>query len=178
MKKLYFAYGSNLWPEQMQNRCPGLRIIGAGRLPGYRWIISKRGYANIVKSVLDEVQGLVYEITESDERSLDHYEGVDIGSYRKEMTLVKISGQTYGCLVYVDPIEEEGKPRQEYIERINKGIAASQMPAAYLDRYVPNLYQQSLYDPLRAKPDAPVAWGRYNNRSIMLPSGGRIKPID
>jgi gamma-glutamylcyclotransferase (GGCT)/AIG2-like uncharacterized protein YtfP len=136
MTKLYFAYGSNLWPEQMQHRCPGHRIIGPGRLSGYRWIISKRGYANIVKSLSDEVQGVVYEITESDERILDRYEGVEIGSYGKAMMLVTIGKQVHGCLVYVDPIEEEGNPRHEYIDRINKGIAASQLPAEYLDRYV------------------------------------------
>jgi hypothetical protein len=36
MTKLYFAYGSNLWLEQMQIRCPYHRIIGMGSLGGYR----------------------------------------------------------------------------------------------------------------------------------------------
>jgi gamma-glutamylcyclotransferase len=62
MTKLYFAYGSNLWLEQMQNRCPSHRVIGAGILENYRWIISKRGYANIVKSADDEVQGVVSKL--------------------------------------------------------------------------------------------------------------------
>jgi gamma-glutamylcyclotransferase len=136
MTKLYFAYGSNLWLEQMQNRCPNLRVMGMGSLAGYRWIISKRGYANIVKSLSDEVQGVVYEITAGDESSLDSYEGVNIDSYRKEMVSVIIEGAVHNCLVYVDSIVEEGKPQFEYIDRINRGLAESGLATEYVDRYV------------------------------------------
>jgi gamma-glutamylcyclotransferase (GGCT)/AIG2-like uncharacterized protein YtfP len=88
--KRYFAYGSNLWRKQMEDRCPDHRVIGKGVLRGYRWMISSRGYATIVKSTSDEVYGVVYEIPESDEKSLDHYEGVQSGSYRKEMFMVEV----------------------------------------------------------------------------------------
>jgi gamma-glutamylcyclotransferase len=134
--KRYFAYGSNLWRKQMEDRCPDHRIIGKGVLKGYRWMISSRGYATIVKSTSDEVHGVVYEISESDEKSLDHYEGVQSGSYRKEMLMVEVEGESRVCLVYVDPVEEEGKPRREYINRINKGISDSKLPPEYIDRYI------------------------------------------
>lgn len=48
--KPYFAYGSNLRDAQMAARCPDSRKIGLARLRGYRWIITTRGYANIVES--------------------------------------------------------------------------------------------------------------------------------
>jgi gamma-glutamylcyclotransferase len=134
--KFYFAYGSNLWRKQMQDRCPEHHVIGNGILKGYRWIISTRGYANIVKSTLDEVHGIVYEISESDERSLDHYEGVQSGAYRKEIMIVEVDSQSRECLVYVDPVEKEGRPKQEYIDRINKGISDSKLPSEYIDRYL------------------------------------------
>jgi hypothetical protein len=35
---LYFAYGSNLWREQMTSRCPEHREVGTGCLKGWRWI--------------------------------------------------------------------------------------------------------------------------------------------
>jgi len=120
----------------MRGRCPDHRVIGKGILKGYRWIISTHGYANIVKSKPDEVHGVVYEISESDERSLDRYEGVDSGPYRKEMMMIEIDGQSWECLVYVDPVEEEGNPNEEYIERIKKGISDSKLPSEYIDRYV------------------------------------------
>lgn len=120
----------------MQHRCPGHQLVGAGILEGYRWIVSKRGYANIVKSASDAVQGLVYGITESDEQRLDDYEGVTNGCYRKEVMPVKIDGHVQSCLVYVDPVEEEGTPQPEYIHRINSGLAGAKLPSSYIERYV------------------------------------------
>ena len=107
---LYFAYGSNMWLKQMQARCPDHRLVGSGALKGYLWIISSRGYANIVKSSPDMVLGVVYEISDSDERNLDRYEGVATGSYRKELLSVEVDDSLATCLVYVDPIQGEGLP--------------------------------------------------------------------
>jgi len=134
--KLYFAYGSNLWREQMKCRGPDHKVIGKGILKGYRWTISKRGYANIVKSRSDEVLGIVYEISDSDESTLDAKEGVEASCYRKDMLDIEIGDQTRKCLVYVDPLEGEGRPQQEYMERINKGISDAKLPSEYVDRYI------------------------------------------
>src|SRR5438552_4033530 len=102
-----------MWREQMKKRCPSYREIGIGVLRDYRWIISTRGYANIVKSKSDRVEGVVYKITESDERNLDRYEGVQSGAYAKEIMAVEIDSRSRDCLVYLDPFNDEGKPKQE-----------------------------------------------------------------
>jgi gamma-glutamylcyclotransferase len=135
--RLYFAYGSNLWREQMRARCPEHKEIGSGILRGYRWIISARGYANIVASRPDLVLGKIYALSAEDEQSLDRYEGVASGDYRKEMLMVEaVDGRRCTCLVYVDPVEEKGKPREEYVERIRNGIADAWLPAGYVDLYL------------------------------------------
>ena len=134
--KLYFAYGSNLWQEQMRKRCPDHREIGNGVLRGYRWIITTRGYANVVASQADEVHGKVYGISAADELNLDRYEGVQHGAYRKEMLKAEVDGRGQNCLVYVDPVKEEGRPREEYVERLRKGIADARLPAAYVELYL------------------------------------------
>jgi len=95
----------------MIKRCPDHRYIGNGILQGYRWIISERGYANIIKSESDEVHGVVYEISDTDEQRLDRYEGVGKGRYEKEMMAVEIDGKTCICLVYVDPVMEDAVSR-------------------------------------------------------------------
>lgn len=46
---MYFAYGSNLSPEQMKNRCPSSPPVGLAYLSGWTWLINQRGYANIVR---------------------------------------------------------------------------------------------------------------------------------
>ena len=71
---LYFAYGSNLSFAQMDSRCPENTQMGIGILHGYRWIISSRGYANVVKSDPDYVMGRIYKINKRDEESLDKKE--------------------------------------------------------------------------------------------------------
>jgi gamma-glutamylcyclotransferase len=134
--RLYFAYGSNLWRQQMQARCPEHRFLGAGILPGYRIIITTNGYANVVKSPSDLVFGSVYAISGTDEDRLDLCEGVRDGLYRKETIEVHTERGLVSCLVYVDPVEEEGAPRDEYVERIKRGIADAKLPPLYVDTYL------------------------------------------
>lgn len=134
--KLYFTYGSNMCREQMNKPCPDHRYFGAGILKGFRWIISTRGYANIVKSEADEVHGVVYKISEADEVSLDKYESIRNTSYRKEMKNVEIDKTIYKCLVYIDPTETEGKPEEEYKNRIKSGVADAELIPEYVERYI------------------------------------------
>jgi len=133
---LYFAYGSNMGRDQMHKRCPDHCRIGLGILKGYRWIITGRGYASVVRSVHDVVHGVVYEISDTDEKSLDHYEGVSSGSYRKERLSIDMSGTVVECLVYVDPREDEGLPGKEYIDRINRGITDAGLSTDYVERCI------------------------------------------
>ncbi|KAJ5225101.1 hypothetical protein N7468_006326 [Penicillium chermesinum] len=104
-KHLYFAYGSNLSPTQMKQRCtvnPTLssRPLAIAFLPHWRWLICQAGYANVlppeglrvgpqngrdartvpVSGSADGVYGVLYEMDGGDERILDGYEGVDHGS--------------------------------------------------------------------------------------------------
>lgn len=133
---LYFAYGSNLWRQQMTSRCPEHSEIGAGCLKGWRWIITTRGYASIVESESDFVLGTVYELSEDDMLNLDRFEGVARGNYHKEMIAVEVDGRELSCLLYIDPVVEEGKPKEEYIARINNGIQDAGFPDEYVTRYL------------------------------------------
>ena len=133
---LYFAYGSNLWRQQMSSRCPEYREIGIGCLTEWRWIITTRGYASIVSSEGDFVLGAVYELSDADVLSLDQFEGVAEGNYQKKMILVGVDGWELICLVYIDPIVEEGEPKTEYIDRINNGIKDTGFPDEYVTHYI------------------------------------------
>ena len=134
--KLYFAYGSNMWREQMKQRCLDPRSFGKGILKGFRWIITSRGYANIIRSEADEVHGVVYRLSEDDELVLDKHEGVMKGAYRKEMVNVEIENLNYSCLTYIDPVCEEGKPKEEYRERIRKAVADAGLHPEYIERHI------------------------------------------
>ena len=137
-KTMYFAYGSNLSISQMDKRCPHNIPLDIGRLNGYRWIISNRGYANVIESENDYVLGRIYKINNTDEASLDKDEGVKLvnSGYDRTTLPIVVDGVSYDCLVYVDPIKEEGPPKDEYVNRINLGLADSEFPTEYVEKYI------------------------------------------
>lgn len=134
--RYYFAYGSNLSQVQMQNRCPDSQYIGFGRLPGYQWFIYDRGYANIKPSQDDYVLGVIYHLSPEDEAKLDVYENVHKNAYAKHNLGVHTTGGLLDCLVYIDPVTSPGKPRGEYIERMNRGIKCAGLPDDYILTYI------------------------------------------
>ncbi|KAF4341879.1 AIG2 family [Fusarium beomiforme] len=81
--QLYFAYGSNLWLQQMASRCPESYFVGRAILLDHRWQINTRGFANVIPCSGYNVHGLVYQISVDDETRLDRNEGVHSGAYTK-----------------------------------------------------------------------------------------------
>ncbi|GJC77468.1 gamma-glutamylcyclotransferase [Colletotrichum liriopes] len=81
--RLYFAYGSNLWLQQMANRCPSSFYVGRAVLSDHYWQINERGFANVIPRSGSNVHGLVYRVNADDEASLDRCEGTRSGAYSK-----------------------------------------------------------------------------------------------
>ena len=129
----------------MARRCPENKFVGLGILRGWKWFINTRRYANIIRSPEDLVYGLVYEISPSDEASLDRSEGVP-RDYTKEtmeieLQLVGDGGKSVvQGLVYIDERRvEEGEPWEEYVYRMNMGIGdatARGLPRWYINKYM------------------------------------------
>lgn len=151
-QKLYFAYGSNLWMQQMKRRCPTSTYMGLARLPHWRWIINTRGYANVIPSDGDEVWGMIYSLLPADAAELDIHEGVP-WAYERQMLEVEVwfedaskiwdgsqSGIHQTVLCYVDANRvQEAPPKEEYVHRINLGIIDAKkkgMPSSYVDKYL------------------------------------------
>ena len=133
---LHFAYGSNLGVSQMLARCPKAKLLGRATLRGYRWIISKRGFANVVVSADHTVEGVLYELTHTDENALDLAEGVAKGSYGKHNLPVAFGEKAATAMVYIDPVIEEGKPSDEYATRINLGVTDANLPTEYVTGHI------------------------------------------
>jgi hypothetical protein len=108
---LYFAFGSNLHLQQMAKRCPESLYVGRARLPGFRWQINERGFANIVESREDVVEGLVYALSEKDEARLDRNEGVSRDLYHKSYNTIELIPAPYSLRHRrVSTIVAEGGP--------------------------------------------------------------------
>lgn len=93
---LYFAYGSNLWWPRMRQRCPGARAWGAATLDGYRLV--ERLYADIGRQADSQVHGVLYTVTAADLASLDRFEGLADGVYRRINVKVRYGRRfVYAC---------------------------------------------------------------------------------
>ena len=87
-KKYYIAYGSNLNVKQMSHRCPTARPLGTANLDGWTLLFrgSKTGsYLTIEPKEGSSVPVAVWEVSERDERYLDHYEGYPNFYYKKDI---------------------------------------------------------------------------------------------
>ena len=140
-KRYYIAYGSNLNIPQMRMRCPGARIIGTSVIEDYQLLFkgSKTGsYLTIEPMEGAEVPIVIWEVTETDEKALDRYEGYPNFYYKKEMTL-DIKGIRTGkvrrrdAFVYIMHEERElGIPSWYYVNTCLDGYRAFGFDEKYL----------------------------------------------
>lgn len=95
---LYWAYGSNLSPVNMRNRCPSAKRVGPLPMGSGRLVF--RGIADVTSDPESVIQGGVWRITAHCERELDRYEGVTSGLYLKKYLTLRIRGKVEQCLYY------------------------------------------------------------------------------
>lgn len=140
-KRYYIAYGSNLNIPQMRMRCSGARIIGTSVIEDYQLLFkgSKTGsYLTIEPMEGAEVPVVIWEVTETDEKALDRYEGYPNFYYKKEMTL-DIKGirtkkvRRRDAFVYIMHEERElGIPSWYYVNTCLDGYRAFGFDEKYL----------------------------------------------
>ncbi|MES1155974.1 MAG: gamma-glutamylcyclotransferase family protein, partial [Pseudorhodoplanes sp.] len=99
---LHFAYGSNMSRKGMHARCPGAEATGVAALEGYRFIIMTNGYASVEPKRGQYVCGVLWRLTPRDLASLNAYENLQAGLYRRVMLPVLIDERVkLNALVYV-----------------------------------------------------------------------------
>ena len=130
---LYFAYGSNLDPEQMQWRCPDAIAIGAARLDDWAWRIGGRGYATVSPSPGSQVWGAIWNLSDDDLRTLDRYEGLAGGLYRREPIILIANDQPIETLIYIENYDDVGLPWGDYLDRIIAGAKWLGLPEAWIN---------------------------------------------
>lgn len=92
MTFLYFAYGSNMLPARLLDRCPSARPIGVGIARDLALEFSKAsndlsGKATLVTAKDVWVPGAIFEIDLAERSKLDRHEGVGSG-YRRDDDLL------------------------------------------------------------------------------------------
>lgn len=135
---LYAAYGSNLDPAQMRQRCPHSPVRGTGWLPGWRLTFGGEdlgwdgALATIVPDHASRVFVLVYDLDRFDEANLDMWEGADSRLYAKlHLRVVTLDGDLLAWAYVLDGYEG-GLPSERHLNLIIEGAERAGAPDDYV----------------------------------------------
>jgi cation transport regulator ChaC len=136
---IYAAYGSNMDPEQMLQRCPHSPMAGTGWLEGWRLTFSGGdiGWEGALATVVEEPGSRVfvvfYDVPDEDEQRLDRWEGSELGIHRKIRIRVETDdGQSVLAWLYVMDAYEGGLPSARYIGVMADAAEKAGAPAEYV----------------------------------------------
>jgi len=135
-KHLYFAYGSNMDPSQMAHRCPDAIFVETVAIHHYELKLDCTGAATIARKRGSEVPGALWLISNEDEQTLDSYEGVQGGCYRKEHHPVfDNSGRAFRVLAYISNRDfHDGESyRSGYLDNIIKNAKRLGFAPEYIE---------------------------------------------
>jgi len=125
VSQLYFAYGSNLWIQQMERRCPSSRVVGAGRLVDHRLTFfgersgwGPGGVADGAPAPGQVLYGAVYSLPDHDLRALDDHED----QYTRALRVVELPTGSVEAWVYRRAIDQGfNAPSPRYLSAIAFG---------------------------------------------------------
>jgi len=133
---LYGAYGSNLNKDQMRFRCPKATPVASYGLDGYA--LKFRGVADIQESTWNDYVPLgLWRITNTCEKALDRYEGVENGFYEK-----KFVHTHYGKVMYYVMCQQDSiyPPSDAYLNGIATGYFDFKLDNQLLKKAVTDSY--------------------------------------
>jgi len=148
---LYAAYGSNMDPSQMLQRCPSSPLAGTGWLPGWRLTFGGEdlGWEGALATIVQDDRAdpaarhpepgagsavfvVLYDMSASDERTLDSWEGADLGLYQKiRLRVHTLEGDRLAWMYVLDAFEG-GLPSARYLGVIADSAEAADAPAEYV----------------------------------------------
>lgn len=115
----YFAYGANIDAHHMAERCPHATRLALAFLADHSFGIAATGYGTVRSDPGSAVPGILWSLTEEDERALDAFEGVPEGLYRKSTKKITTYDlTTVEAMIYLPTDDSPGHAVPGYVERI------------------------------------------------------------
>ncbi len=139
---IYAAYGSNMDPEQMLERCPHSPMSGTGWLRDWRLTFSggdigwEGALATVVEEPGTDVFVVLYDVSDEDEKRLDRWEGSELGIHRKIRLRIEMNTpagiEPVLAWLYVLDAYEGGLPSARYIGVMADAAEKAGAPAEYV----------------------------------------------
>jgi gamma-glutamylcyclotransferase (GGCT)/AIG2-like uncharacterized protein YtfP len=135
---LYAAYGSNLDPSRMSERCPHSPLRSTGWLTGWRLTFGGEEHGwdgalpTIVQDPFEQVFVALYDVTDEDMALLDELESADSGLYRKTRVRVATMAGSHVAWAYVLDAYEGGLPSAGTLGILADAADAADAPEDYV----------------------------------------------
>ena len=149
---LYFAYGSNMDPDQMRERSPGHRVVGLAALREHQLFFPRfsntweGGTLSIQLHHGETVWGVLFDVSDADMASLDEHEGFIVAGdqhnqYDREHMTVELVRPDDGSIprrvradVYVARPSNASPPSRRYLDTILRGAKHHRLPDEYVTK--------------------------------------------
>ncbi len=135
---MYAAYGPNMDPSMMSERCPHSPLRGTGWLLGWRLTFGGEEYgwdgslATLVEDPIEQVFVALYDVTQEDIAELDTWESVATGLYLKTKVRVStLNGEELAWTYQLDAYEG-GLPSASYLGILASAAEAADAPTDYV----------------------------------------------
>jgi len=138
---LYAAYAANLDPRLMSRRAPHSPLRGTGWITGWRLTFGgeQLGWEGALATIVEdpgaeasEIFVALYDIATLDEESMDRWEGVGMGIYRRTRIRVHTLDGDEAAWAYVLNGWEGGLPSARYLGDIAEAAEAAGAPHDYV----------------------------------------------
>ena len=137
---LYFAYGSNMSVKRMKKRVRGAQPRGTASLGEHQLRfhkVSRDGSAKCdviyTGEIEDVVYGVLYELSEEDQETLDRAEGLGKGYERTQVTVVdSLRQELQAFTYYATEIDESLFPYHWYKNHVVRGAQEAGLPQKYI----------------------------------------------
>lgn len=132
MKRIfYFAYGSNLLTRRLEHRVGQVIPRGIYVLQDYELVFNCGGFANIIPSRGNSVEGYMYEVTADQISELNRYEALYNAHYfdvDENTIAVVYVGSDYAVN---SNIQRARRTDEDYVQVIMAGCIEKRLPATY-----------------------------------------------
>lgn len=146
---IYFAYGSNMLTERLQNRCPSATPIGVALAKGHDICFGKlskdeSGKATLITgSESDKVYGILFKIENHELLGLDRAEGVGCGYEQKDKFPVIFNNKEIYTVTYIAVKREQNlSPYDWYFALVLAGALQHKLP----DDYIKKLFENTEFE--------------------------------
>lgn len=139
---LYAAYGTNMDPAQMLERCPHSPAAGTGWIPGWRLTFGGEdlGWEGALATVVPDetldsaVFVALYDVSPHDEDVLDRWEGAEGESALYDKIKLRVSTLDGDVLAWVYVLDgyEGGLPSARYLGLMAEAAEAAGAPDDYV----------------------------------------------